>query len=440
MLHSRRTFLRGIAATLALPSLESFGQLAPAAKTAAAGANPLRLAFVYAPNGVNVAKWFPTGTGKDYALGESLAPLQHLRHEFQIIGGLDQNMANANGDGGGDHARANATFLTGCQPRKTAGADIQLGVSVDQIAAEALGARTRLPSLELSTDEARRSGGCDSGYSCAYQFNLSWRSDTTPAPPERDPRLVFEQLFGSGNNKMDDRRRAYQQSVLDFVMEDAAALQRKATGSDKAKLDEYFTSVREIEQRIARAEKFRATVPEVDSPNGVPESYSQHIRTMYDLLALSFQTDITRVSTFLLAHDGSVRSFPEIGVREGHHTLSHHKGNEANLSQIAKIDTFYSEQFAYFLDKLAATREADGSRLLDNTMIVYAAGIRDGNRHDHGDLPLILAGGGGGTLHNGRHFQAPKGTPMTNLYLSLLDRMHIPVERIGDSTGRLQGI
>jgi hypothetical protein len=441
MLHSRRTFLRGIAATLALPSLEAFGQIAPVAKAGAAtAANPLRMAFVYAPNGVNVAKWFPSGTGKDYQLGESLAALQHLRNDFQIIGGLDQNMANANGDGGGDHARANATFLTGCQPRKTAGADIQLGVSVDQIAAEALGARTRLPSLELSTDEARRSGGCDSGYSCAYQFNLSWRSDTTPAPPERDPRLVFEQLFGSGNNKMDGRRRAYQQSVLDFVMQDAANLQRKASGADKAKLDEYFTSVREIEQRIARAEKFRATVPEVDSPNGVPESYAQHIRTMYDLLALSFQTDITRVSTFLLAHDGSVRSFPEIGVREGHHSLSHHKGNEANLEQIAKIDAFYSEQFAYFLDKLAATREADGSRLLDNTMIVYAAGIRDGNRHDHADLPVILAGGGGGTLQNGRHFQAPKGTPMTNLYLSLLDRMNVPVERIGDSTGRLAGI
>jgi hypothetical protein len=439
MLHSRRTFLRGIAATLALPALESFGQLAPAAKAGAAGA-PKRLAFVYAPNGVNVAKWFPTGSGRNYQLGESLAPLAHLRDEFQIIGGLDQQMANPNGDGGGDHARANATFLTGCQPRKTAGADIHLGVSVDQIAANAIGSQTRLPSLELSTDEARRSGGCDSGYSCAYQFNLSWRSESTPAPPERDPRLVFEQLFGAGDTAGDGRRRAYQQSVLDFVMEDAARLQRRASGSDKAKLDEYFTSVREVEQRIARAEKFRAAAPEIDSPTGVPETYSQHIRTMYDLLALSFQTDTTRIATFLLAHDGSVRSFPEIGVREAHHTISHHKGNEANLEQIAKIDRFYHEQLAYFLEKLAASREADGSRLIDNCMIVYAAGIRDGNRHDHADLPVILAGGGGGALQRGRHFQAAKGTPMTNLYLSLLDQMGCGVERVGDSTGRLAGI
>ena len=431
---SRRTFLKGIAGTLALPSLQSIVKAAPAA--AAAAANPLRMAFVYIPNGVNLDLWQPKGTEN---ISESLQPLASLRQHYSVMRGLDHQKAQANGDGGGDHARANATFLTGVQARKTAGSDIRLGVSVDQIAAQQLGQYTRLPSLELSTDPPRRSGNCDSGYSCAYQFNLSWRGEKTPAPAERDPRLVFEKLFGSGDEKEDSRRRLHQKSVLDFVMEDAKRLNSRLDADDKAKMDEYLTSVRDVETRIQQAEKFRVVVPEHLRPNGIPETYKDHIRTMYDMMAIAFQTDSTRVATFLLAHDGSNRTFGEIGVTDAHHQLSHHRSDPEILAKIALIDKFYVEQFAYFLEKLRNTKEGSGN-LLDHSMIVYGGGIGDGNRHNHNDLPLILAGGGGGTLKQGRVIQAPKGTPMTNLYLSLLDRMKVSAEKIGDSSGKFEQI
>jgi len=429
---SRRTFLKGIAGTLALPSLQSIVKAAPAA----AAASPLRMAFVYIPNGVNLPLWQPQGAEN---ISESLQPLAALRQHYSVMRGLDHEKAQANGDGGGDHARANATFLTGVQARKTAGSDIRLGVSVDQIAAQQLGQYTRLPSLELSTDPPRRSGNCDSGYSCAYQFNLSWRGEKTPAPAERDPRLVFEKLFGSGDEKEDSRRRIHQKSVLDFVMEDAKRLNSRLDSDDKSKMDEYLTSVRDVENRIQQAEKFRIEAPEHLRPNGIPETYKDHIRTMYDMMALAFQTDSTRVATFLLAHDGSNRTFAEIGVTDAHHQLSHHRSDPEILSKIALIDKFYVEQFAYFLEKLRTTKEGSGN-LLDHSMIVYGGGIADGNRHNHNDLPLILAGGGNGTLKQGRVIQAPKGTPMTNLYLSMLDRMKVKAERIGDSNGKFEQI
>lgn len=429
---SRRTFLKGIAGTLALPSLQSIVKAAPAIAAAA----PTRMAFVYIPNGVNLNLWQPKGSEN---ISESLQPLSGLREHYSVMRGLDHKHANANGDGGGDHARANATFLTGIQARKTSGADIKLGVSVDQIAADQLGHLTRLPSLELSTDPPRRSGNCDSGYSCAYQFNLAWRGESTPAPAERDPRLVFEKLFGSGDAKEDSRRRLHQKSVLDFVLEDAKRLNNRLDGSDKSKMDEYLTSVRDVERRIEQAEKFRVVAPEDLRPNGIPETYKDHIRTMYDMMALAFQTDSTRVATFLLAHDGSNRTFPEIGVTDAHHQLSHHRSDPEILKKIAMIDRFYVEQFAYFLEKLKNTKEGSGN-LLDHSMIVYGGGIGDGNRHNHNDLPLILAGGGNGSLKQGRVIQAPQGTPMTNLYLSLLDRMNVKAEKIGDSSGKFEGI
>ena len=310
----RRPFLKGLGATVLLPQLESVGA-APAATTASA--SPLRMAFVYAPNGVNLSQWMPKGLGANYTLGQSLKPLEGLRKDFQIIGGLDLDKAKANGDGAGDHARANASFLTGCQARKTSGENIHVGVSVDQIAAQQIGQRTRLPSLELSTDPPRRSGRCDSGYSCAYQFNLSWRSANTPMPAERNPRAVFERLFGSGDTKEDAKRRERHQSVLDFVLEDAKRLHKNASTTDRAKLDEYMTSVREVEQRITRHESFRDQFPEQKKPSGIPKSHREHIRIMYDLMALAFRTDSTRISTFMLAHDGSNRSFPDIGISEG---------------------------------------------------------------------------------------------------------------------------
>jgi hypothetical protein len=425
----RRTFLKSMAATLAVPSFPSL----LSAQTAKAAA-PTRMAFIYIPNGVNLDLWRPEGSGADYKMSRTLEPLAGLRDQFSVLRGFDHEKAEANGDGAGDHARANATFLTGVQARKTAGADIALGESVDQIAARQVGRNTRLASLELSTDPARSSGNCDSGYSCAYQFNLAWINETTPAPAERDPRLVFEKMFGSGNETEDARRRAYRKSILDFVMTDAKRLQQRLGSTDKGKMEEYLTAVRDVEQRIERAEKFRKEVPEDKRPNGVPEGYGEHMRMMFDLMHLAFQTDTTRVSTFLLAHDGSNRTFPEIDVHSAHHELSHHRSNPQTLENIGKIDRFYIEQLAYFLKKMKETPDGEGS-LLDHSMIVYGGGIADGNRHNHDDLPVILAGKGNGTLKPGRVIEAPKGTPMTNLYLSLLDRMGVKAQRIGDSTG-----
>ena len=431
---SRRHFLKGLATTLALPSLDAF-----AATSAKAATHPTRLAFIYLPNGVNLDLWRPRENGSSYRLGESLRSLEPFRKEISFIRHLDHDKARANGDGPGDHARANASFLTGCQARKTAGADLRVGTSVDQIAARAIGAETRLASLELSTDVSRRSGHCDSGYSCAYQFNLSWIDEQTPAPAERDPRLVFEKLFGSGNLREDARRRAYRKSILDFVHEDARRLHQRLGHTDQGKIDQYLTSVRELEQRIERAEQHRVDIPESARPEGIPESYQEHIRLQFELMLLAFQTDSTRIASFLLAHDGSNRPFPELGVHSGHHELSHHRGVREHLEQIARIDRFYAEQFAWFLQRLQQTREGSGT-LLDHSMIVFGGGIADGNQHNHDDLPLILAGRGNGSLNPGRIIKAAPGTPMTNLYLSLLDRMQVPAERVGDSTGRLMGI
>ncbi len=431
VMNTRRMFLKSLASTLALPMLEPLR-----AATVTAPGSPLRLAYVYMPNGVNTKLWFPTGSGKNYKLSPSLEPLAEMRDHFQVIKGLALDKARANGDGAGDHARANATFLTGCQARKTAGADIRIGMSADQLAAREVGHLTRLPSLELSTDEPRRSGNCDSGYSCAYQYNLAWRSDTTPAPPMRDPRSVFEALFGSADSSKNAERQDRKKSVLDFVMEDAKRLQSRATGGDKNKLDEYFTSVREIEQRIERAEKHRRERPEIDVPNGVPETYREHIRAMYDLMLVAFQTDSTRVASFMLAHDGSNRTFPEIGVNEAHHGISHHQRDERRLSLIAKIDEYYAAEFARFLKNMRDIKEGNGT-LLDHSMIVYGGGISDGDRHNHDELPIILAGHGNGTLQAGRLLETREETPLTNLHLSLLDRMGVKAERVGDSTGKL---
>ena len=430
-MNSRRNFLKGVAATLALPSLESFGNPVTSA------ASPRRLAFVYVPNGVNLDRWLPKG--EDLALTDSLESLAGLREHLTLLRHLDQDKAFANGDGPGDHARANASFLTGCQARKTSGADISVGISVDQIAARQIGHETRLPSLELSTDPPRRSGNCDSGYSCAYQYNLSWLDEDTPAPAERNPRLVFERLFGSGDFKEDSRRRAYRKSILDFVREDARRMQRRLGSTDRGKVDEYLTAVRALEQRIEHAENHPPAEPGMAEPAGIPSSYGDHIQMQFELMALAFQTDSTRVSTFLMAHDGSNRVFPELGINNGHHALSHHRNDPQQLEQIAAIDRFYAEQFAQFLHRLKSMPDGEGS-LLDHSMIVYGSGIGDGNRHNHDDLPLLLAGGGGGSLTPGRIVRAREGTPMTNLHLALLDRMGVSAERVGDSTGRLQDI
>ncbi len=441
---NRRGFLRGLGALMALPALETFSPRTLAAVKAAAATAPTRMAFLYVPNGVSVAEWFPTGDGANYQLGPSLKGLEALRQDFSIITGMAHDKARSNGDGAGDHARSNAAFLTGIQPKKTAGADIHLGISVDQIAANKIGHLTKLPSLELSTDGLRSAGKCDSGYSCAYQFNLSWKNETTPMNPEMDPRLVFERLFGlgaaGGNSPEAARRRVLQKSILDMVQDEAKSLQKKVSAQDKAKLDEYFTAVRDIEQRIERSEKMNKPLPKgVQAPAGVPDNYEEHIRTMFDLLTLAFQTDTTRIATFGLAHDGSNRSFAEIGVPEGHHQLSHHQRDPEKLKKIAAIDRFYIKQLAYFLEKMKSVKEGEGT-LLDSSMIVYGSAICDGDRHNHDQLPVIVAGRGRGTFSPGRHIALGTETPMTNLYLTMLDGLGVPAERIGDSTGRLEGI
>ena len=450
---SRRQFLRGVGVTLALPLFESAlpGALgaapAPVAKGAAplattASGAPLRMAFVYIPNGVHQENWWPTGEGSAFQLGKTMAPLAPLQSSLQVLGGLDHQNAKAGNDGAGDHARANATFLTGARARKTDSADIQVGISVDQVAAQHVGHLTRFPSLELSCDNVRKSGRCDSGYSCAYQYNLSWRSPSVPMAPEPNPRLVFERLFGTGTGTERQEnfrlRQATQKSLLDFVLQDTKTLQRELGQTDRAKLDEYLTGVREIEQRIQRTESFGALPdPRADTPTGIPADYGDHMDIMFDLLAMAFETDSTRVATLLLAGDGSNRPYPQIGIAEGHHYCSHHRNDADLMGKIARIDRYYMDHFARFLKRLDGKKDVDGRSVLHNSMIVYGSGNADGNRHTHDNLPVILAGAGGGTLQTGRHVKLG-GRPMSNLFLSMTDRMGVGgVERIGDSSGRV---
>ena len=341
---------------------------------------------------------------------------------------------------GGDHARAMAAFLTGAQPRKTDGADIQAGVSVDQVAASHIGNRTRMPSLELGIDPGRRAGNCDSGYSCVYSSTLSWRSATQPLPKEVNPKLAFERLFSSLPDTQREERDQQRKSILDFVRQDSKDILRHVSGNDVRKLDEYFSSIRDIEIRIASAEKFPPIEsPDYTVPEEIPADYQEHLRLMMDLMVLAFQADITRVTTFVLANEGSNKPYPFVDVPEGHHYLSHHSGDEEKIEKIKRIDIFHSQQLAYFLDKLDATREGDGS-LLDHSMILYGSGNADGNRHSHHDLPILLAGNGCGTIRSGRHIRYPKETPLNNLWLSMLNRMDVDLAQLGDSTGSLHGL
>ena len=412
--------------------------------TTATGA-PLRMGVVYFPNGAIQPTWWPTTEGKDFELKRTLEPLAKVKSQLQVLGGLDHNLAKPGPDGAGDHARASGTFLTGVRVKKTSGADIHAGISIDQVIANQIGHLTRFPSLELTCDAVRKSGNCDSGYSCAYQYNLAWRSPITPVAPEPNPRLLFERLFGAGahgeRTESLKRRQSQQRSILDFVMDDARTLQSQLTYRDKQKLDEYLVSIREIEQRIQKAERLgEVPDPNQPTPAGVPNSYGEYVQVMFDMMLLAFQTDSTRVATFLLANEGSNRSFEEIGIPEGHHNLTHHMGKEEWINKVAEIDLWYSKHLARFLEKMDTTKDVDGNSLLHNSMIIYGSGNSDGNRHTHTNLPLLLAGSGGGTLTPGR-FVKHGGVPMSNLLLSLADRMGAgSVERLGDSTGRVSNV
>lgn len=441
---SRRTMLKGLGVSLALPLLESMGTHHLFAGEAAAAAAPSRLAFMYVPNGIDMENWTPMSDGAGYELPSTLEPLQPFKDSFNVLTGLTQQKAAANGDGPGDHARALATFLTGTQARKTNGADIRAGVSVDQLAAMELAKHTRFASLELGCDPAAMAGNCDSGYSCAYSSNISWKSESQPVPKEVDPKLVFERLFSSGRpgetEAARERRLKYNKSVLDFVSDDARKLHAQLGGSDRRKLDEYLTAVRELELRIAKSgQQDDLAALQSKKPAGIPSKFSEHVRLLGDLMVLAFQTDTTRVSTLVFANEGSNRNYTEIGVNSGHHELSHHESKEEKLEQLRKINRFHIEQLAYILGRMNEIREGEGT-LLDNTVLVYGSGIGDGDRHNHDDLPLLLAGRAGGTIDTGRHIKYENGTPMTNLFLSLLDRVGAKVESLGDSSGRLAGL
>jgi len=405
----------------------------------------LRMAFVYFPNGAIQPNWWPKGEGSDFELASTMEPLAKLKHQLQILGGMDHVNATPGPDGAGDHARASGTFLTGVRVKKTAGADIHAGISIDQVVANQIGHLTRFPSLELTCDSVRRSGNCDSGYSCAYQYNLAWRSPTQPVAPEPNPRLLFERLFGAGAHGERAQslilRQQQQRSILDFVLDDARSLQQQMTARDKEKLEEYLASVREIEKRIQKSEQFGSSPdPNVQTPSGIPPKFDDYIQVMFDMMVLAFQTDSTRVATFLLANEGSNRAFPELGIPEGHHFLTHHQGKSEMIDKVAEIDLWYMKQLAKFFEKLEQTKDIDGKSLLHNSMIVYGSGNADGNRHTHTNLPVILAGGGGGTLKPGRVVKSG-GVPMSNLLLSMADRMGAKdVERHGDSTGRFETI
>jgi len=441
---SRRTALKGLGTVIALPWLESLAVAAPATPSLAVPAAK-RLAFIYVPNGAHMTDWTPSSIGKLDKLPDILAPLESVKEHVNVMTGLKLDKANANGDGPGDHARAMSAFLTGRQPRKTHGADIRVGQSADQHAAGVLGEFTRFPSLELGIERGGQSGNCDSGYSCAYSSNLSWRSESTPNAKETDPKAVFERLFGSGDPKDVSEAKAkkelYNKSILDFVTDDAKSLGGTLGQGDKRKLDEYLTAVREVEQRIEKAKKVNAdrkpaAKPDMAPPTGTPKEMKDHVRLMCDLVVLAYQTDTTRVITLPFANDGSNRAYPTIGVPDGHHDCSHHGKNADKQAKIKKINTFHIEQLAYLVGKLKATKDVAGANLLDSMLMVYGSGIGDGDRHNHDDLPILLIGGGK-MVEGGRHLKYNK-EPLMNLYLTMFDKVGAPTNSFGDSTGLLK--
>lgn len=431
---SRRAFLRGAGTVVALPFLEA---LAPAAEKTS---GPRRLVYVYVPNGAHMADWTPSAEGTDFVLPWILEPLAPFQPRLSVLSGLAHDKARANGDGPGDHARAAAAFLTGVQPLKEDG-KVRLGISADQVAAQAIGEHTRFRSLELGCEKGGQAGQCDSGYACAYSNNISWQSESTPVLKEIDPRVAFDRLFRGGDEELSDAeataRRSRRKSVLDFVSTDAKRLQRALGAEDRRKLEEYFEGLRELERRIAFVESQRVDeVPDEARPKGMPSEYGEHVRLMFEILALALATDSTRVATFMLANEGSNRPYRELEISEGHHSLSHHGDDPEKHRQIRAINRFHVERLAEFVARLAATREGAGD-LLDATSIVYGGAIGDGNRHNHDELPVLLIGGANPRVALGRHTRWAPDTPMCNLHLALLEHVGAPTERLGDSTGLL---
>ena len=441
----RRTLLRGLGVSLALPLLDS---MMPAFGAAArAAARPIRrFGVVYVPNGMVMRLWTPKAEGTAFEMTPTLAPLEKFRDQMLVLTGLSSNppVGGLAGAAAGVHARASTRFLTDVPPRRGQGLEIEAGISADQIAAKELGKYTQLSSLELSLEGRDFTGSCDAGYSCAYTNTLSWRGPTTPLPVENDPRAVFERLFGDGGSTAPAVRLARIQgdrSLLDSISDRISSLQKRVGPRDGAKLSEYLDAVRDIERRIQKAEEQgSAQLPILDQPAGVPESFEAHAKLMLDMQVLAYQTDLTRVITFMMGRELSSRTYPQIGVTEAHHPISHHLNDPGKLASLAKINTLHMTQFAYYLEKLRATPDGDGS-LLDHTILVYGAGMADSNLHSPNGLPVLLLGGGAGELKGGRHIKYKMDTPLANLHLTLLDKLGVPaVDRIGDSDGKVEGL
>jgi hypothetical protein len=435
---SRRTLLRGLGTAIALPVLDS---MTPALK-ASQSAKPVRMGFVYVPNGMDVRNWNLDYEGKLGSLSRIMKPLEPYKEDMTVLSNLTHNMGRALLDGAGDHGRCCGSYLTGVQPKKSA-VDIQCGVSCDQLVANAVGHKTRFPSLELGMEDARQAGDCDSGYSCAYTNNLAWRNETQPLPPILDPRTLFERLFGTDAGLSPEARamrNRYRRSILDFVQDDTRKLQSDLGPTDRRKLDEYLSSIRDIERQIEKAEKDNSQIdPGMDKPYGIPADFAEHFKLMTDMLTVALQADLSRVFTFLVTREGSSRPYREIGIPDGHHPLTHHRNDPALMEKVSQINTYHVQQFAGWVEKLKSIKEGD-SNLLDNSMIIYGAGLCDGNRHNHEDLPTILLGKGGGYIKSGRRVVVRRETPMANLHLTMMDRMGVHVEHFGDATGRLQGL
>ncbi len=414
-------------------------------RAAAAGKDaPLRMLFLMVPNGAHMPAWTPTAEGPGFELPATLQPLAKYREYLSVFTGLTLDGARDHGDGGGDHARSGASFLTGAHPRKTNGADIKNGVSVDQVAAQANGHQTRFASLELGMEGSSQSGDCDSGYSCAYSSNLAWRNEVSPLAKENDPRAVFDRLFGSGNKINDGKNRAARtdrrKSVLDFALEDAKTLKKKLGGADQRKLDEYFYAIRDVENRLSFSDKLRIGedgIPDFPRPAGVPREWTEHYRLMMDMMVLAVRSDSTRIVSFMTANEGNNRGYPEIGAPEGHHDLSHHGKSEDKQSKLKKINLFHMQNFVHLVEQLANIPEGDG-KLLDNCMMIYGGGISDGDRHNHDDLPIVMLGKAGGRIKKPAHWKFPQNTPLCNLYLWMLHQVGVKADRFGDSTGVLK--
>lgn len=435
---SRRTVLRGLGATLALPLLDS---MVPALSRAATKA-PVRLGFVYHPTGMIMEQYTPASEGAGFAFTPTLKPLEAYRDRLNVFTGLAQMNGRALGDGPGDHAREGATWLTGVHPKRSE-TDIRCGVSADQLAARELGKQTQLASLEVSLEPPSFAGTCDQNYSCAYTNTVSWRSETLPMPMETSPRALFERLFGEGESTDPAARRAAlkeQRSLLDYVTGSIDRLETKLGSSDRNKLSEYLEAIRDIERRIQKAELQSAEMklPEMQRPSSIPETFEEQAKLMTDLQIMAWQTDMTRVLTFMYGHAGSNRSYRAIGIADGHHSISHHQNDPEKIAKVAKIDQHLFSTFSYFVERLKATPDGDGS-LLDHSLVLYGSSLSDANVHMHHNLPTLVVGGGGG-MKGGRHLKYKEGTPLNNLFLTMLNKAGVPAESFGDSTGELTNV